>query len=110
MPGYARPTTVVLAQEIIVTPSGTISSTDLAGALQELDSDVSSTNSSVASLSSSLSAKADLVAGGTIVQNSQSITSSFTFSSNKNGVSGGPITIVDGVIVTIPDGSAWSIV
>jgi hypothetical protein len=57
-----------------------------------------------------LSGKADLVAGGTIVQNSQSITSNFTFPSNRNGVSSGPITIADGVIVTIPVGSAWSIV
>jgi hypothetical protein len=110
MPGYARPTSTVFAQEIIVTPSGTLSSTNLAAVLAEIDGDISTTNSSVSSLSSSLSAKADLVAGGTIVQNSQSITSSFTFPSNKNGVSGGPITIVDGVTVTIPDGSAWSIV
>lgn len=110
MPGYARPTTVVLAQEMIFTPSGSLSSTNVAAALAELDGDVSSTNSSVASISSSLTLKADLVANGTIVQNSQSISSSFTFPSNKNGVSSGPITIADGVIVTIPDGSAWSIV
>jgi hypothetical protein len=39
MPGYARPTTVVLAQEVLVTPSGNISSTVLSSAIVELDTE-----------------------------------------------------------------------
>lgn len=110
MPGYARPTNTVFAQEIIFTPSGTISSTNLASAIAELDGDIATTNSSIASVSSSLSSKADLVANGTIVQNNQSISSNLTFTANKNGISAGPITIADGVTVTITDGCSWSIV
>jgi hypothetical protein len=107
MPGYARPTSIVFAQEIIITPSGTLSSTNLAEALQELDSDVVATN---ASISSSVASKADVVANGTAVQNNQIISSNYTFPANKNAVSAGPITINTGIIVTIETGSEWSIV
>jgi hypothetical protein len=110
MPGYARPTSTVFAQEIVVTPSGTLSSTNLAAVLAEIDGDVVSTNSSISNLSSSLSAKADVVANGTAVQNNQTISSDYTFPINKNAVSAGPITINTGVTVTIATGSEWSIV
>lgn len=42
--------------------------------------------------------------------NLQTIDENYTMPSGYNGVTAGPITISDGVIVTIPDGSAWSIV
>jgi hypothetical protein len=42
--------------------------------------------------------------------NSTTITENYTFPSGFNGVSGGPITIADGVTVTITDGCAWSVV
>lgn len=42
--------------------------------------------------------------------NLQSIEEDYTMPSGYNGVTAGPITIADGVTVTIPDGSAWSIV
>jgi hypothetical protein len=103
MPGYARPTTVVMAQEMIFTPSGSLSSTTVAAALQELDGDVTS-------VSSSVSGKADIIANGTAVQNNQTITADYTFPTSKNAVSAGPITINTGVTVTIPTGSEWSIV
>ena len=107
MPGYARPTTTVLATEILFTPTGTLSSTNVAAALQELDGDVTAVNSSV---SSSVALKADVVANGTAIQNNTSITSNYTFPSNRNAVSAGPITINTGVTVTISNGSEWSIV
>ena len=42
--------------------------------------------------------------------NLQTINTNYTLPSGYNGVTAGPITIADGVTVTIPDGSAWSIV
>ena len=42
--------------------------------------------------------------------NEQTITENYTIPAGYNGLSAGPITIADGVTVTIPDGSAWSIV
>lgn len=42
--------------------------------------------------------------------NGQSIPLNYTMPSGYNGVSSGPITIANGVVVTIPDGSVWSIV
>lgn len=49
-------------------------------------------------------------AGGAIYENSNSISSSYTLTSNTNGISAGPITIATGVTVTIPSGSTWVIV
>jgi len=42
--------------------------------------------------------------------NQQTINSNFTVPSGYNGMSAGPITIASGVTVTVPSGSAWSIV
>ena len=49
------------------------------------------------------------VAGGVIYENSQTISSSYTMTTNKNGMSVGPITLNTGVIVTLPTGSRWVI-
>lgn len=43
-------------------------------------------------------------------ENSQVVTEDYTITSGKNAMSAGPITIADGVTVTIPEGSVWSIV
>lgn len=43
-------------------------------------------------------------------ENDVAVTNSYTITSGKNAVTAGPITINDGVVVTVPDGSAWSIV
>ena len=42
--------------------------------------------------------------------NLKTINTNYTIPSGYNGVTAGPITIADGVTVTIPDGSAWSVV
>jgi hypothetical protein len=47
------------------------------------------------------------VAGGTMYENNQTITSSYTITSGKSAMSAGPITINTGVTVTIPSGSRW---
>lgn len=45
-----------------------------------------------------------------VYQHDNTITSSFTLTQGKNGISAGPLSIADGVTVTVPDGSTWSIV
>lgn len=44
------------------------------------------------------------------VENSKTVTSNYTITAGKNAGSFGPVTINDGVTVTIPDGSVWTIV
>lgn len=50
------------------------------------------------------------VADDCIQPNFNTISNDYTFDSGYNGVSAGPITISSGVTVTVPAGSAWSIV
>jgi len=56
--------------------------------------------------------EAEVATGGSgvIKLNPQILSTSYTIPSGWNGMSAGPITIADGVVVTIPAGSAWSIV
>ena len=42
--------------------------------------------------------------------NTQTISANYSIPSGYNGVTAGPITIASGVTVTVPSGSAWSIV
>ena len=44
------------------------------------------------------------------VENDQTVTTNYTITSGKNAISAGPVTIANGVVVTIPSGSVWSIV
>lgn len=44
------------------------------------------------------------------VENDITVTGNYTITTNKNAMSAGPITINDGVTVTIPDGSNWVII
>lgn len=51
--------------------------------------------------------------GGTdqvFYENGQRVTANYTITSGNNAMSAGPITIDDGVVVTIPSGSTWTIV
>ena len=48
--------------------------------------------------------------GGVIYENNTTVTSSYTLTAGKNGMSAGPLTINDGVVVTVPEGSTWTIV
>jgi hypothetical protein len=47
---------------------------------------------------------------GAIFQNNNTISTNYTISTNKNGMSAGPITISSGVSVTVPSGSRWVVV
>jgi hypothetical protein len=49
-------------------------------------------------------------AGGVIYECSNEITADYTITANTNGLSAGPITIANGVTVTIPATSSWTIV
>ena len=42
--------------------------------------------------------------------NDQTVTTSYSISSNKNAMSAGPITINSGATVTVPSGSSWVVV
>lgn len=43
-------------------------------------------------------------------ENDQTVNNNYTLTANKNALSAGPITIANGVTVTIPNGSVWTIV
>lgn len=45
-----------------------------------------------------------------VYENDITVTADYTITTGKNGMSAGPITIDDGVTVTVPDNSAWTIV
>ena len=45
-----------------------------------------------------------------VYENSQTISSNYTMTSGKNGMTAGPVEIGSGVTVTIPSGSYWTIV
>ena len=50
------------------------------------------------------------VTGGAIWENTNTIASSYTISTNTNAMSTGTVTINSGVTVTVPTGSRWEIV
>ena len=50
------------------------------------------------------------VAGGAIYENSQTISASHTIPSGSNGMSAGPVTVNNGITLTISNGSTYTIV
>lgn len=51
--------------------------------------------------------------GGTdavFYENSQTITANYTLTTGKNAMTAGPVTINSGISVTVPSGSAWTVV
>ena len=59
---------------------------------------------------SNLTGLASTTAGGAIYENSQTISATHTIPSGSNGMSAGPVTINNGVTLTISTGSAYTIV
>jgi hypothetical protein len=45
-----------------------------------------------------------------IYENAQTMSVNYTIPAGTNGMSAGPITIANGVVITIADGSTWTIV
>jgi hypothetical protein len=46
----------------------------------------------------------------TIYENATTISVNYAITTGTNGMSAGPITIANGIVVTIPTGSVWTIV
>jgi hypothetical protein len=51
-----------------------------------------------------------LVTGAPIYENTQTVGTSYTITTNSSAMSTGPITLSTGVSVTIPSGSRWVII
>jgi len=43
-------------------------------------------------------------------ENDQTVTTNYEITTGQNAMTAGPITVADGITVTVPDGSTWSIV
>lgn len=52
--------------------------------------------------------QAGLASGG-LTENTQTISSSYTISTNRNALSVGPVSVASGQTVTVPSGSRWVI-
>jgi hypothetical protein len=52
----------------------------------------------------------ELVASNGIVVNSQTVSASYTIPSGSNAMSAGPVTVADGITVTVSDGSVWTVI
>ena len=48
-----------------------------------------------------------IVAGGTIFENSQTISQNYTITAGKSAMSTGPMTISSEYTITVPSGSRW---
>lgn len=48
-------------------------------------------------------------ANGVVYENEQTITSDYTLVATRNGISAGPVTIANGITVTINNGANWII-
>jgi len=59
---------------------------------------------------SNLTGLASTTAGGAIYENSQTISASHTIPSGSNGMSAGPVTVNNGITLTISTGSTYTIV
>jgi hypothetical protein len=44
------------------------------------------------------------------VENSTVISENYTLVDNRNAMTAGPVTVADGIVITIGDGSTWSVV
>lgn len=53
---------------------------------------------------------ATTVANGAIAQNVQVVTGNYTMTANSSGTSAGPMSLANGVTVTLPSGSRWVII
>jgi len=40
----------------------------------------------------------------------KTLTTSYTITATKNAITAGPVNILDGVTITVPDGSTWTVV
>lgn len=57
-----------------------------------------------------LHADAVVKGAGVFYENDQTVASNYTITAGKNAMSAGPIEIANGIEVTVPNGSTWTIV
>lgn len=96
-----------------LTPStGTTGAVTLAGTLAVANGGTGSTTASGArtNLSVPEQTASAVINTAAIWENTQTIGTSYTITSNRNAFSAGPITINSGVTVTVPSGSVWTVV
>ena len=43
-------------------------------------------------------------------ENDKTITTSYSINADKNALTAGPVTVANGVSITVPSGSSWTIV
>ena len=53
---------------------------------------------------------ARVMQGEVFYENPTTVTANYTITTNKNAMSAGPITINSGVVITVPNGSTWTVV
>jgi hypothetical protein len=51
-----------------------------------------------------------MISSNGITVNSTTVSANMTIPAGNNGMSAGPVVIADGVSVTVPSGSVWTIV
>jgi hypothetical protein len=44
------------------------------------------------------------------VENSITLDTNYTLADNRNAMSAGPVTVADGITITVGNGSTWSVV
>jgi hypothetical protein len=52
----------------------------------------------------------EMVAGNGIFVNSKTVSANYTVPSGSNALSAGPVTVADGITVTVSDGSVWTVI
>lgn len=55
-------------------------------------------------------AKRAVVGGEGYIENAATVNTSSTINTGNNAISGGPVTVASGAVVTVPTGSVWTIV
>jgi hypothetical protein len=55
-------------------------------------------------------AKRAVIGGEGYIENAGTVNTSSTINTSNNAISGGPVSVASGVVVTVPSGSVWTVV
>lgn len=55
-------------------------------------------------------AKRAVIGGEGYIENAATVNTSSTVNTGNNAISGGPVSVASGVVVTVPSGSVWTVV
>jgi len=55
-------------------------------------------------------AKRAVIGGEGYIENAATVSTSSTINTSNNAISGGPVSVASGVVVTVPSGSVWTVV